>query len=42
MADFPDVNDRLAYLNFVHGALAYTLATDLDKWGYHLCFVIDF
>jgi hypothetical protein len=29
---FPDVTDRLAYLNFVHGALAYTLATDLDKW----------
>ncbi len=26
-----DVTDRLAYLNFVHGALSYTLATDLDK-----------
>ncbi|KIM33794.1 hypothetical protein M408DRAFT_325395 [Serendipita vermifera MAFF 305830] len=29
--DIKDVSDRLAYLNFVHGALAYTLATDIDK-----------
>ncbi|KAG8832124.1 hypothetical protein FRC17_001995 [Serendipita sp. 399] len=29
--DIKDVTDRLAYLNFVHGALSYTLATDLDK-----------
>ncbi|PVG00768.1 hypothetical protein CPB86DRAFT_754314 [Serendipita vermifera] len=29
--DIKDVSDRLAYLNFVHGALSYTLATDLDK-----------
>lgn len=26
-----DVTDRLAYLNFVHGALSYTLATNIDK-----------
>lgn len=26
-----DVTDRLAYLNYVQGALSYTLATEIDK-----------
>lgn len=26
-----DVTDRLAYLNYVEGALSYTLATEIDK-----------
>lgn len=29
--DIKDVTDRLAYINFVHGALSYTLATNVDK-----------
>jgi len=26
-----DVTDRLAYLNYVQGALSYTLATEIEK-----------